>query len=78
MELTGKDLPVENDNFKLQMLIDANLQDYRDEISDICESADKQLVIPSPATHAISIRILESGRVRHLVWATIELTEVSY
>merc|ERR1719498_2025264 len=39
MELTGNDLPIENDNFKLQMLIDANLQDYRDEISD------KQLVI---------------------------------
>jgi dynein heavy chain len=45
MELTGKDLPVESDNFKLSMLIAANLQDFTDEISDITEGADKQLVI---------------------------------
>merc|ERR1719191_1066891 len=45
MDLTGKELPVESENFKLQDLIAAQLNEYTDEISDICESADKQLVI---------------------------------
>eukprot|EP00397_Hematodinium_sp_SG-2012_P000031 GEMP01000031.1.p1 GENE.GEMP01000031.1~~GEMP01000031.1.p1 ORF type:complete len:4639 (+),score=1050.01 GEMP01000031.1:391-14307(+) len=45
MDMTGKTLAVESDNFKLQSLIDANLTEFLDEISDICESADKQLVI---------------------------------
>jgi dynein heavy chain len=45
MDLTGKELPVESDFFKLQSLIDANLNEYKDEVLDICESADKQLVI---------------------------------
>eukprot|EP00929_Paragymnodinium_shiwhaense_P087549 TRINITY_DN476_c0_g6_i1.p1 TRINITY_DN476_c0_g6~~TRINITY_DN476_c0_g6_i1.p1 ORF type:complete len:3651 (-),score=1240.57 TRINITY_DN476_c0_g6_i1:538-10725(-) len=45
MEITGKDLPVESDNFKLQSLIDANLNEFVDEISDITEGADKQQVI---------------------------------
>jgi dynein heavy chain len=47
MELTGKNLPIDSDNFKLQQLINANLHEFRDEISDICESADKQQVIES-------------------------------
>ena len=34
-----------SDTFKLSQLIAANLHEYKDEISDICESADKQLVI---------------------------------
>ncbi|CAD7937234.1 unnamed protein product [Amoebophrya sp. A120] len=45
MDLTGKDLPIDSENFKLQSLIDANLNEYADEVNDICESADKQLVI---------------------------------
>ena len=45
MELTGKELPIESDTFKLSELIAANLHEFKDEISDICESADKQLVI---------------------------------
>jgi dynein heavy chain len=45
MDITGKDLPFESDTFKLQSLIDANLNEYVDEVSDICEGADKQLVI---------------------------------
>ena len=45
MTLTGKDLPVESDMFKLQSLIDANIVAFREDISDVCESADKQLVI---------------------------------
>eukprot|EP00392_Amoebophrya_sp_AT5.2_P015403 g15605.t1 len=45
MDLTGKELPIESDTFKLQNLIDAKLNEYTDEVSDICESADKQLVI---------------------------------
>ena len=45
MDLTGKELPVESDFFKLQSLIDAGLNEYADEIYDICEGADKQLVI---------------------------------
>ena len=45
MEITGKDLPIESETFKLQNLIDAKLNEFSDEISDICESADKQLVI---------------------------------
>jgi dynein heavy chain len=45
MDITGKELPIESENFKLQSLIDAQLNEYTDEISDICESADKQLII---------------------------------
>jgi dynein heavy chain len=45
MDLCGKELPVESDTFKLQSLIDAQLNEFKDEISDICESADKQLII---------------------------------
>ena len=47
MDLTGKELPVESDFFKLQSLIDANLNEYADEVADITESADKQLIIES-------------------------------
>ncbi|CAE8591739.1 unnamed protein product, partial [Polarella glacialis] len=45
MDITGKDLPIDSENFKLQSLIDAALNEYTDEISDICEGADKQLII---------------------------------
>ncbi|CAD7937238.1 unnamed protein product [Amoebophrya sp. A120] len=45
MDLTGKELPIESDTFKLQNLIDAKLNEFTDEVSDICESADKQLII---------------------------------
>jgi len=45
MEMTGKELPIESDDFKLSALIEANLNEFVDEISDICEGADKQLVI---------------------------------
>lgn len=45
MDLTGKELAVDADFFKLQSLIDANLNEYADEVQDICESADKQLII---------------------------------
>lgn len=44
-EITKVDLPVESEGFRLQGLIDANLNRFRDEIIDICDSADKQLVI---------------------------------
>eukprot|EP00927_Polykrikos_kofoidii_P046386 TRINITY_DN40623_c0_g2_i1.p1 TRINITY_DN40623_c0_g2~~TRINITY_DN40623_c0_g2_i1.p1 ORF type:complete len:3637 (-),score=783.39 TRINITY_DN40623_c0_g2_i1:390-10571(-) len=47
MDITGKELPVDSDSFKLQSLIDANLNEFVDEISDITEGADKQLVIES-------------------------------
>lgn len=47
MDITGKDLPIDSENFKLQSLIDAQLNEFTDEISDICEGADKQLVIES-------------------------------
>jgi len=47
MEISGKELPIESENFKLQALIDARLNEFSDEILDICESADKQLVIES-------------------------------
>ncbi|CAE6954500.1 Dnah5 [Symbiodinium natans] len=43
MDITGKDLPIDSENFKLQSLIDAQLNEFTDEISDICEGADKQL-----------------------------------
>ena len=45
MDMTGKELPLDSDNFKLQSLIDAQLNEFTDEISDICEGADKQLII---------------------------------
>jgi dynein heavy chain len=45
MEITGKELPIESDNFKLQVLIESQLNEFTDEVSDICESADKQLII---------------------------------
>eukprot|EP00439_Symbiodinium_sp_Y106_P004185 s10146_g1.t1 len=47
MDITGKDLPIDSETFKLQSLIDAQLNEFTDEISDICEGADKQLVIES-------------------------------
>jgi dynein heavy chain len=45
MDISGKELPIESDNFKLQSLLDAKLNEFTDEISDICEGADKQLKI---------------------------------
>jgi len=45
MDITGKDLPIDSENFKLQSLIDAQLNEFVDDISDICEGADKQLLI---------------------------------
>ncbi|CAJ1345300.1 unnamed protein product [Effrenium voratum] len=47
MDITGKDLPIDSENFKLQSLIDAQLNEFTDEIADICEGADKQLIIES-------------------------------
>ncbi|CAK9086371.1 Dynein gamma chain [Durusdinium trenchii] len=44
-DITGKDLQVEREDFKLQSLIDAKLNDFKDEILDITESADKQQII---------------------------------
>ena len=44
-EITGAELPVDTEGFKLQSLIDAGLNKFRDEIIDITDSADKQLVI---------------------------------
>jgi dynein heavy chain len=45
MDIAQKELPIESETFKLQDLIEAHLNVYADEIMDICESADKQLVI---------------------------------
>jgi dynein heavy chain len=45
MEITKHDLAVDSENFKLQDLIDAQLHNYAEEVSDICEGADKQLII---------------------------------
>jgi len=45
MEITKHELAVDSENFKLQDLIDAQLHNFTEEVSDICESADKQLVI---------------------------------
>ncbi|CAK0803666.1 unnamed protein product, partial [Prorocentrum cordatum] len=45
MDITGKELPIESETFQLKSLIAAQLNDYGDEIVDICESADKQLII---------------------------------
>jgi dynein heavy chain len=47
MELTGKELQVESETFMLQEIIDAQIHEWVDDISDICESADKQLIIES-------------------------------
>ncbi|CAE7456958.1 ODA2 [Symbiodinium sp. CCMP2592] len=44
-DITGKDLQVEREDFKLQSLIDAKLNDFKDDIQDITESADKQQII---------------------------------
>ncbi|CAE7476975.1 ODA2, partial [Symbiodinium sp. CCMP2456] len=44
-DITGKDLQVEREDFKLQSLIDAKLNDFKDDITDITESADKQQII---------------------------------
>ena len=44
-DVTGKELQVEREDFKLQSLIDARLNDFKDEILDITESADKQQII---------------------------------
>lgn len=46
IEITGKDdLPYDQEGFKLQDLIEAQLNEFADEVMDICESADKQRVI---------------------------------
>jgi dynein heavy chain len=45
MEITKHELAVDSENFKLQDLIDAQLHNFQEEVTDICESADKQLVI---------------------------------
>jgi dynein heavy chain len=42
MDKSGKEIPVDSETFKLQSLIDANLQDFADDILDICDGADKQ------------------------------------
>ncbi|CDI82587.1 hypothetical protein EAH_00029220 [Eimeria acervulina] len=44
-EITGKSLGIDNEMTRLQALLDADLLQYKDDIFDICESADKQLVI---------------------------------
>ena len=44
-DITGKDLQVEREDFKLQSLIDAKLNEFKDDIIDITESADKQQII---------------------------------
>ncbi|CDI77652.1 hypothetical protein EPH_0029460 [Eimeria praecox] len=44
-EITGKSLGIDNEMTRLQALVDADLLQYKDDIFDICESADKQLVI---------------------------------
>ncbi|OEH76364.1 dynein gamma flagellar outer [Cyclospora cayetanensis] len=49
-EVTGKVLGVENEMTRLQTLIEADLLQYKDDIFDICESADKQLVIEGKLT----------------------------
>ncbi|KAL8430801.1 hypothetical protein ACSSS7_005705 [Eimeria intestinalis] len=49
-ELTGKYLAVDNEMTRLQALVDANLLQYKDDIFDICESADKQLIIEGKLT----------------------------
>ncbi|CAJ1348612.1 unnamed protein product [Effrenium voratum] len=49
-DITGKDLQVEREDFKLQSLIDAKLNDFKDEILDITESADKQQIIEEKLT----------------------------
>lgn len=43
--LTGKDLQIDREDFRLQSLIDAKLNEYKDDILEICDSADKQLLI---------------------------------
>ncbi len=40
MDLTGRESPVDNENFQLQELIAAQLNEYTVEIFGICESAD--------------------------------------
>ena len=44
-ELTGHELHVEDTEFKMQDLIDANLVEHKDDIEEICDAADKQLDI---------------------------------
>jgi dynein heavy chain len=45
MDITEHVVAVDSEKFKLQDLIEAKLHNYKDEIMDICEGADKQLVI---------------------------------
>ncbi|KFH09468.1 dynein heavy chain, outer arm, partial [Toxoplasma gondii MAS] len=44
-EITGKSFNVENEMLRLQTLTDAGLLQFKDDIVDICDSADKQLII---------------------------------
>merc|ERR1719197_77397 len=45
MDMTGRVVLIGRVSLKLKSLIEANLQEFTDEISDICESADNQLII---------------------------------
>ena len=44
-EMTKVDFQVDSEGFRLQALVEANLNRFRDEIIDIADSADKQLLI---------------------------------
>ena len=45
MQLTGHVFPVDTDHFSLEMVLDANLLEYKEDIEAIADSADKQLQI---------------------------------
>ena len=47
MEITGKEMPIDSENFNLRSLLDGQLNEFTDKILDIGESADKQLIIES-------------------------------
>ncbi|PFH32513.1 putative dynein gamma chain, flagellar outer arm [Besnoitia besnoiti] len=49
-KITGKSFNVENEMLRLQTLTDAGLLQFKDDIIDICESADKQLIIEEKLT----------------------------
>ena len=45
MKLTGHSFPVDSETFKLKLILDADLLQYKEEITEIADGADKQLSI---------------------------------
>lgn len=63
IEMTKEEIPYENETFTLAQLLQAPLLNFRDDIEDITDSADKQLKLEKQLNEEINA-----------YWETAELT----